>query len=262
MNRSISRLETLGFVHCGTFHCADDFLSTQLTTNKNDNNVLYAFTIDSEVKYVGKSTKGLKKRIYFYCKPGPSQSTNIRLNKLIREMINNGKKVEIYCYFDAGKLRKGDFSINVAAGLEDGIIEALKPEWNIHKANSITPEPHIGIQIHKDSDQTSGKTEKPVVGRPHFEVRLGQAYWNNGFFNVGVDFDRYFDKHNKPINIFLGDEHSAVSGYINREANPNGTPRIMGGITMKEWIQRNAKFGGTITVEIFPDGDIRLIKTR
>lgn len=96
--------------------------------------------------------------------------------------------------------------------------------------------------------------------RRTFEVKLGKAYWDQGFFNVRVKDDELFGNDNKPLNIFLGDEPRAIVGYVNRRANPNGTPRIMAPVAMKEWMRRSAKLGGTILVDVFVDGDIRVRK--
>ncbi len=98
--------------------------------------------------------------------------------------------------------------------------------------------------------------------RQRFEVRLGKAYWDQGFFNVSVKYDHLFGKDQKPINIFLGNEPRAVVGYVNRRANPNGTPRIMAPVQMKEWIRRNGKLGGTILVEVLSNGHIQLRSSR
>lgn len=93
---------------------------------------------------------------------------------------------------------------------------------------------------------------------PSFEVKLGKAYWRQGFFNVGVAFERYFGKHNSRVAIMLGGSKDQVVAHINRTANSNQTPRIMGGAVVKEWFHRNASPGASIKVEVLTSDRIRL----
>jgi len=68
--------------------------------------------------------------MYGYQNPGPTQNTNIKGNKLILELLSNGKGIEIYALPDDGHHHVGVFHLNLAAGLEDSIISTLKPNWN------------------------------------------------------------------------------------------------------------------------------------
>ena len=108
----------------------DGSISPNLLELADSSNILYAFISDGEVLYVGKTTQTLQKRIYGYQKPGPTQFTNIKGNKLLRELLTEGKSVSIYALPDDGLHRIGSFHLNLAAGLEDSIIATLKPKWN------------------------------------------------------------------------------------------------------------------------------------
>ena len=68
--------------------------------------------------------------MYEYQNPGPTQSTNIKVNKNIYNFLADGKQVVIYALPDNGLLRSGEFHINLAAGLEDSIVKTLNPIWN------------------------------------------------------------------------------------------------------------------------------------
>ena len=72
----------------------------------------------------------LKRRIYGYQNPGPTQSTNIKWNKLIRAALTEGQVVEVHALPDNGLLYYGGFHVNLAAGLEDSLVANLKPKWN------------------------------------------------------------------------------------------------------------------------------------
>lgn len=80
--------------------------------------------------YVGKTTKTLKERLYGYQNPGSTQFTNIRGNAEILKALRAGKNVEIFALPDNGLLKYGGFLLDLAAGLEDSIINELKPAWN------------------------------------------------------------------------------------------------------------------------------------
>jgi len=128
---SIDRLLKIGFQLAGRWVLRDARpICDILVDAPTSPNVLYAFVTDSVVRYVGKTTRGLQKRLYGYEKPGPTQRTNIRNHDRIKTALSNGTQVDIYVMPDSGLHAIGEFPINLAAGLEDSIIKKLKPEWN------------------------------------------------------------------------------------------------------------------------------------
>jgi len=120
----------MGFRKCGDWMLEADSLKCALKDHASAPNVLYAFVSEGRVLYIGKTVRSLKQRMYNYQKPGPSQSTSIRGNKLIKDVVALGKSVEVYALPDNGLLHYGGFHVNLAAGLEDALIAALKPAWN------------------------------------------------------------------------------------------------------------------------------------
>jgi len=93
-------------------------------------NVLYAFLVDDELMYVGKTVQPLRTRMGGYKVHGATQSTNIKNNQKIRESLDQGKSVSILVLPDNGLLHYGGFQVNLAAGLEDNSIRKLQPPWN------------------------------------------------------------------------------------------------------------------------------------
>jgi len=126
----LPRLLNIGFRVVGQWHQEDAKPKYALHSESDSRNVLYAFVSGTEVLYVGKTTQPLKKRMYGYQNPGPTQYTNIKGNKLISEILLSGGGIEIFALPDNGLLHFGDFHINLAAGLEDSLIAKLKPKWN------------------------------------------------------------------------------------------------------------------------------------
>lgn len=88
--------------------------------------------------YVGKSRKTLRERMYSYRNPGPTQSTNIRGNRLLLDALSEGSTVELFVLPDNGLLYYGGFHVNLAAGLEDSLIRDLQPPWNGGKKSDDT----------------------------------------------------------------------------------------------------------------------------
>ena len=59
---------------------------------------IYAFAKGEIVVYVGVATMGLARRLYSYGKPGKTQSTNLRINDLLRSELLTVPSIEIYSH--------------------------------------------------------------------------------------------------------------------------------------------------------------------
>ena len=228
----------------------------QLISNHSTKDVLYAFISNGVVKYIGKTTMQLKKRMDGYQEPHSTQTTNCRVNQKIKEILSSDQPVDIFILVDNNLLKYGDFKIKLAAGLEDTLIYEISPEWNYSGKNKIEEDKNSEKEelIEKKSqiDLTT-----PVVGS--FEITLGQAYYNQGFFNVTKDFSDKFGADKTVVEIQLGNnQESIIQGYINRTANRNGTPRIMGGKKLTEWIQDNFRKDDIMSIDILTPVSIKL----
>ena len=95
-----------------------------------------------------------------------------------------------------------------------------------------------------------------------FRKKLGIAYFNQGFFNIGVTYSDYFGDHSSPISVQLGDSGNIVNGYVNRTANKNGTPRIMLGKSYTVWVQENFNMGDYMDVAILNPVSLRLYRSK
>jgi hypothetical protein len=131
MMTSLDRLITIGFVPCGTWSLDAAKPRCTLTDHANARNVLYAFVRNGEVLYVGKTRQPLRERMRGYQNPALTQSTNIRGNAKIVDLVREGGPVDVYAFPDNGLLHYGGFHLNLAAGLEDSIVSGLKPPWNM-----------------------------------------------------------------------------------------------------------------------------------
>ena len=85
---------------------------------------------------------------------------------------------------------------------------------------------------------------------PIFNLKLQQTYFKQGFFNVVVDYDRYVRKTDGPVRLRLGKYGTEIEATVNRRVNNNGTPRILGGVPLREWFQRNFEPMDTVAVDL------------
>jgi hypothetical protein len=130
MDDKLVRLREVGFTCIGCWKLVEERLECTLDNLGDARNVLYAFAVDGELKYVGKTVRALKARMYGYVNPGATQSTNVKNNEQLRKCLRQQRTVETYILADNGLLHFGGFHLNVAAALEDSIIRDLEPPWN------------------------------------------------------------------------------------------------------------------------------------
>lgn len=252
----MNRLLNIGFVSIGHWTLNYDAIKYSLTSHHTTTNVLYSFISNGDIKYIGKTKMQLSQRMYGYQNPGPSQTTNIRVNAAIKNLLDNDQPVDIFILTDNGLLIYGDFRINLAAGLEDTLIYEINPDWNLSGRNLIP------VDTESEMSELS-KAPKPTAALipvlTTLNILLGQAYYNQGFFNVGREHSEMFGANNTTIDIQLGSGGDpTIQGYINRTANKNGTPRIIGGIELRNWIKNNFKPNDTMKVDIISPIAVRL----
>ena len=84
--------------------------------------------------------------------------------------------------------------------------------------------------------------------RPVFELTLDPTYYNQGFFNVLTDFDRYVRPDEGSIVLVLGNRFQEIEARVDRSANRNGTARIMGGAPLRRWFQTRFQVLDTVSV--------------
>ncbi|HBC3859426.1 TPA: GIY-YIG nuclease family protein [Vibrio parahaemolyticus] len=232
----MNRIMKLGFKYAGSWELENNELELRLNDSKNTKNILYAFVVNGEVKYVGKSTQTLFKRLAGYKNPGTSQATNIKNNKNIICTLQQEFPVDIFVFSGDDLLNYGGFNINLAAGLEDSIIQELSPDWN-------------------------GKPKKIELVNNDIEVctvTLGNAYYNQGFVNLPKSHGGFLGSHDDNLLISLDRDESSIKGKINRTANQNGSPRLKGYVPLRNWFQTNFELGDRIRVEIVSPNHIRL----
>ena len=127
----MDKLLSLGFIKAGQWFLMENCIRFRLTEKSSISNFLYAFVINRDILYIGKSKQTLYKRMYGYRNPTLSQKTNTRINKLIQIQLIKNRIINIYLFQPNKKLEYLGFEVNLPAGLEDTLINFYQPDWNI-----------------------------------------------------------------------------------------------------------------------------------
>lgn len=243
-------LVNIGFESAGTWRVVGDGLVAGLSRHAEDRNVLYAFVVDREVKYVGQTVQPLRVRMRGYERPVRGQSTNLSNHDCIRESLNAGMSVDILALPDAGELRRGDFHINIAAGLEADLIRRLQPVWNRGSRRKVCA---------SDAMAATNVAQTVATTTTMFEVVLGTTYIAQGMFNAPKRYGSLFGADHDAISVFIEDESAPRVGLIDRRVNgKTGNPRIRRVLGLGRWFRSHAKVGDRLLVEVISRHEIRL----
>lgn len=127
-------LTRLGFSRVGEWSLAANKPQVALRLLADAKQVIYAFVRENEVLYVGKTVRSLRSRMRSYEQPGPAQRTNKRVNGCLAASLIDGKPVHVHAMSKWDGTPYRGIPLNVAAGLEDPLIELLQPKWNVASA--------------------------------------------------------------------------------------------------------------------------------
>ena len=89
-----------------------------------------------------------------------------------------------------------------------------------------------------------------------FDFILQKTYFNMGFFNVGISFERYFSADDNPVTIYIGPQKQSIQGRVSRRYNLNQTPRVFGGVELRNWFQGNFEVMDTIIGDAISENEI------
>ena len=233
----MNRLIEIGFKCVGHWKLDNGRPVCELTSQKETPNVLYAFVSNGEIKYIGKTTQSIKGRMTSYQNPGPTQSTNIKNNKNIKNLLESGASVDIFILPDTGLLHYGSFHINLAAGLEDSLISDISPPWNGKHSEKKSVRPaSVAETPSRKPDTAPDQSIKTNLNNTTFQFKVRTTYFEQGFFNVPVKYTQAFGSDGEGIKIYCGKRQDLVQGHINRSVNTNNTPRIMGKLSYRNTI--------------------------
>jgi len=135
--RNEMQLNNYGFAEVGEWRLKENLKSgiTFQLNNFEKERVIYAFVVDGETKYIGicdSNTTTLKSRMNRY-KNLQGAGTNERIAIEIRNCLKSGKAVRIFALKPPSSLDYKDLNVDLIKGLENPLIESLRPDWNIQK---------------------------------------------------------------------------------------------------------------------------------
>jgi hypothetical protein len=94
---------------------------------------VYAFVRDETILYVGVANIGLAQRLYFYRKPGKTQTTSIRIRQRLLDELKAVAYIAIYTA-QPDDLTWNGLPVSGATGLEHALIDRFALAWNIRGA--------------------------------------------------------------------------------------------------------------------------------
>lgn len=129
---SVETLRSGGFVSAGSWILSvDGRIELERPLPKEVG--AYAFVVKGYAVYVGVATRSLATRFRSYLRPGSTQRTSLRLNTIIRDLLEQGGSVEIFVATPPD-LEWNGLPIHASAGLELGLIKRFSLEWNSRSA--------------------------------------------------------------------------------------------------------------------------------
>jgi hypothetical protein len=124
----ISVLEKAGFVLVGEWLA--DGESIKLSVRPEKGPAVYAFLLDGELVYIGKTESCMQSRMNGYRNGKRDQRTNIRIRGLIVELLKAGRRIQVLAARPE-PLEWNGLPVNTVPGLESGLIAMLRPAWNM-----------------------------------------------------------------------------------------------------------------------------------
>jgi len=128
----VRELEKIGFVKVGKWYFNEKGQLSFVINKMEKERVLYAFVIESEVKYIGSCEERkttFKERMKRY-KYKQGTGTNKRIHEKIESVFSKGKEVKIFAFCPSKNFKFKDLNIDLVRGLEYPLIERFNPEWN------------------------------------------------------------------------------------------------------------------------------------
>jgi hypothetical protein len=154
--RGTDALFDLGFCEAGTWKLAGKNINADISSHATVRDFLYAFTSGTQILYIGKSTNTFAQRMAQYEQPGPTQKTNIRNNRDIKQLLLAGERVGIMVFIEPEPIYFRGYRVNLAAGLEDELIRRFRPKWNKLGKNR-------SVSANRSAKSTGLTSETPVT---------------------------------------------------------------------------------------------------
>lgn len=245
--KTLENLVEIGFNHVGEWHLNIDNLLDFNIIDDGSKELLYSFVQfngdENKIIYIGKTIKTLTNRMKGYKKPGNTQNTNIRLNKLINEFLLSNNKISIYVFKNDKNIMYKDVKVNLAAGLEDVLIDMFKPKYNLHGNTRIveeteTNEENVIIDSIMKLDVNSCFSGEKKASKSNLD----------GIINLSFIPKLYLPEFGENVTIHLDNLIFEIL-FINGNKKDNYDPRINSKL-IGIWLTERIKIGEIFHVKV------------
>lgn len=181
---------------------------------------VYVVTVTGTPAYVGKC-RSLAQRFgpqgYGAIQPKNcfigGQSTNCKINHLVLDCAKHGRRIDLWFHGSSNQDR-----------IEGELISELNPQWNsqrqIKPQTRLKPDPAREPAPYLVAEPSPASADLEEVVRI-FKLTLEKTYYEKGFFNVKVDFDRFVRSTEGPVGLVLGKSGVRIAGKVRHSANLN-----------------------------------------
>jgi hypothetical protein len=127
---AVGRLLRAGFVEVGRWQ-PDREVEVRFEGKMPNEPGVYAIAEGGEIRYVGAAQRSLRERFAKYCRPNNKGSVAVHLRRSIKDALRK-TDVTVFAFTPSKSWFSwdADLPINVVAGLEQGLIHQLQPQWN------------------------------------------------------------------------------------------------------------------------------------
>jgi len=219
------------------------------TNNFLHTKALYAFIHDEKILYIGKTTLSVKNRFRGYANPGSSQSTNQKVNAAIRSLLEGKKRVEILIFFTKEQLLWNGIPVNLAAGLEDGLIQLAQTKLNKIGNKTATETEALEDWVTDDDAYFADG------GRTTFDVVVTKARLTYGYIPIPTGFAEDLQIGHS---VQVSTEGSVEQLAYNIGFSGANRQRRFGGKKQAHLIGERAAEGDIIRVKFLKDNLIKL----
>lgn len=263
-------LSKLGFKKVGEWKKQENNLYFEIGDFKKENKVVFAFVVNSFVKFIASTDDVLEFALNCFVSPKEFEAEESQVRELILKSLDN-TSVEIFA------LKNTKFLGFRTRYKQQDIVKLIKEfnaEWNeenvVDRMKKIVQKDRIAVK--KDLEEKEKieeaieknpelkevlKPEKPKREYQSYIFILGKSYFDRGFFNLKTAYSSLVGEDKEEIQIVVGDKEN-IQGRVSRTANSSGTPRIIGNKTLKLWFERNSEVNGEIKITFINKKRIRL----
>lgn len=253
MEKTIEDLKNIGFVYVGNWKInQDNKIYFDINAEYlNENHLLYAFEVNSIVKYIGITENTFGNRMTLY-KSGHNEkssgSTNKNVHNQIKELLESKKSVNIYLLKADAPCNFKGYEISLATGIEKSLIKAFDFEQNLWNKRGSKK----GKQEKKTKNK--GNTQQIVINEANcingcYIKKTATNSHLKGKINFGNLAIESLPNYDDAVTIHLGEEVFQAN-FINANKRGGNNPMINSVVT-GNWLEQNGiRVGNTFYIKI------------